>query len=178
MFAGIGHDNESGNDSMKTIFLTIAIVLLGTACQADRSGGTETAGASVAGAQDDSLDLSGPNANFLVKLTSSMSAEDNEPGDPVTGVVIAPVPLRGGRVEGTIDRADRSFLEFGFHTLNVDGESHSIESAVTSVVNSKGNMGRDDLDQRIRMVGSSVIAYGTTTAIDEGAEIRFVAWQD
>lgn len=163
---------------MNTIFPFIVIALLGTACQADRSGSDETSGTNAQPARNGGIDLSGPNANFLVKLTSSMSAEANEPGDPVTGVVIAPVELRGGRVEGTVERADRSFLEWSFHTLNFDGESYPIESAVTSVVSSKGNMGQDDLGQRIRMVGSSVIAYGTTTAIDEGAEIRFVAWQD
>jgi hypothetical protein len=122
--------------------------------------------------------IAGRNSNFLVKLTSSMSAESSKPGDPVTGVVIDPVPMRGGRVEGTIDRADHAFLDFSFHTVRFEDRTYRIESAVTSLVNSKGNAGRDDLDQRIRFAGGGLIAYGTTTAVDEGAEVRFVAWEE
>jgi hypothetical protein len=129
-----------------------------------------------AGGAGPGLDFSGANGNFLVKLTSTVSAEASEPGDAVTGVVIAPVPLRGGTVTGTIERADRSFLAFSFHTVHFAGASYPIESEVTSVVSSRGNLGRDDLDQRIRVQGGEIVAYGTTTAINEGAEIRFVAW--
>jgi hypothetical protein len=42
-------------------------------------------------------------------------------------------------------------------------------------VSSKGVAGQDDLGQRVRVAGD-IIAYGTTTAIDEGAEIDMVAW--
>lgn len=133
-----------------------------------------TAGLSQA---DEPVSIAGRNSNFLVKLTSSMSAESNKPGDPVTGVVIDPVPFRGGRLEGTIDRADRSFLDFSFHTLRFGGRTYRIQSVVTSLVSSKGNAGQDDLGQRVRFVGGGLIAYGTTTAVDEGAEVRFVAWE-
>jgi len=44
-------------------------------------------------------------------------------------------------------------------------------------VSSKGNAGQDDLGQRIRIAGGGLIAYGITIAVDEGAEIRFVAWE-
>jgi hypothetical protein len=44
-------------------------------------------------------------------------------------------------------------------------------------VSSKGNAGQDDLGQRFRMDGGGIIAYGTASAIDEGAEIRFTAWE-
>lgn len=124
------------------------------------------------------ITISGRNSNFLVKLASSMSATSSNPGDTVTGVVISPVPLRGGRVEGTIERADRSFLNFSFHTVHFDGKTYPIESQISAVVSSKGNAGQDDLGQRLRMTGGGVIAYGTTTAIEEGAEIRFVAWEE
>jgi hypothetical protein len=163
---------------MRSITFSIIIAVLCAACQPDRNAAEgEQNDPGRAARQNAEIDLSGPNSNFLVKLTSSMSAESSEPGDPVTGVVIAPVPLRGGRVEGSIDRADRSFLDFSFHTVHFEGKSLPIESEVTSVVSSKGNLGRDDLDQRIRVAGGEIIAYGTTTAIDEGAEVRFVGWQ-
>jgi hypothetical protein len=162
---------------MRSITLSILIAVLCAACQPDRDGAEAARSDSGnAAIQRAGIDLSGPNSNFLVKLTSSMSAESSEPGDPVTGVVIAPVPLRGGTVEGTIDRADRSFLDFTFHTVHFEGKSLPIESEVTSVVSSKGNLGQDDLGQRIRVAGGEVIAFGTTTAIDEGAEVRFVGW--
>ncbi len=125
---------------------------------------------------DGDITISGSNSGFLVKLTSSMSAVDSNPGDTVTGMVIDPRPLRGGRVEGTIKRADRSFLNFSFHTVSFAGKTYPIESKVTAVVNSKGNAGHDDLGQRIR-IADDIIAYGTTTAINEGAEIYFVAWE-
>jgi hypothetical protein len=163
---------------MRSITFSILVAVLCAACQPDRNaeeGAQNNPGRAVS--QNAGIDLSGPNSNFLVKLTSSMGAEASEPGDPVTGVVIAPVPLRGGRVEGTIDRADRSFLDFSFHTVHFEGKSLPIESEVTSVVSSKGNLGRDDLGQRIRVAGGEVIAYGNTTAIDEGAEVRFVGWE-
>ena len=72
-------------------------------------------------------------------------------------------------------RADRSFLNFSFDTVTFEGKTYPIESKITAIVSSKGNAGQDDLGQRIRVAGD-VIAYGTTTAIDEGAEIYFVAW--
>lgn len=157
---------------MKSKAILILVAALCAACQSDCG---DPAG--VAATPDADASITGRNSNFLVKLTSSMSAASNDPGDPVTGVVIDPVPFRGGRLEGTIDRADRSFLDFSFHTLRFEGKTYRIQSVVTSMVNSKGNAGQDDLGQRIRFVGGGLIAYGTTTAVDEGAEIRFVAWE-
>jgi len=123
------------------------------------------------------IPLTGPNCNFLVKLTSYINAGTNKPGDVVTGVVIVPAILRGGRVEGTIERADHGILRFSFQRLKFKEYSYDIGSAVTGVVSSKGMAGQDDLGQRVRMDGGGIVAYGTTTAIDEGAEIRFVAWE-
>jgi hypothetical protein len=123
------------------------------------------------------ITLAGPNSNFLVKLTSSIDAATSKPGDPVTGVVIVPVGLRGGRVVGTVDRADHAIIRFSFHTVTFKDQTWKIRSEVTSVVSSKGNLGQDDLGQRVRMDGGGIIAYGTTTAINEGAEIRFIAWE-
>ena len=123
------------------------------------------------------IPLTGPNCNFLVKLTSSINAGINKPGDAVTGVVIAPAVLRGGRVEGTVDRADHAIIRFSFHTLKFGDQTYRIDSEVTGVVSSKGMLGQDDLNQRIRIEGGGLIAYGTTTAVEEGAEIRFVAWE-
>lgn len=122
------------------------------------------------------IPLTGPNCSFLVKLTSNLNAGTNKPGDVVTGVVIGPAILRGGRVEGTIARADHGILRFSFQRLKFKDYSYEIVSEVTGVTSSKGVAGQDDLGQRIRMDGGGIIAYGTTTAIDEGAEIRFVAW--
>jgi len=123
------------------------------------------------------IPLTGVNAGFLVKLTSSMNAATSKVGDPVTGVVILPVVMRGGRVEGTVDRADHAILHFSFHVLKFKGDTWHMESQLSGIVSSKGNAGQDDLGQRVRMDGGGVIAYGTTTAIDEGAEIRFVGWE-
>lgn len=162
---------------MKAITFSIFIAVLCTACQVDGKEAAATDGQGDAG-RESGIDLSGPNANFLVKLTSSIDTEANEPGDPVTGVVIGPEPLRGGRVEGNVERADRSFIGFSFHTLHFEGESVPLESEVTSVVSSKGNLGQDDLGQRIRVAGGEIIAHGTTTAIEEGAEVRFVGWEE
>jgi hypothetical protein len=46
-----------------------------------------------------------------------------------------------------------------------------------SITSSKGNEGRDDLDQRVRIEGVGIIAFGTKTALDEGAEVRVTAWK-
>lgn len=150
------------NHKKKSIAILTFVVVLCTAWQSDG---------------DEPVSIAGRNSDFLVKLTSSMSAASNQPGDPVTGVVINPVVFRGGRLEGTIDRADRSFLDFSFHTLRFGDRTYRIQSVVTSLVSSKGNAGKDDLAQRVRFVGGGLIAYGTTTAVDEGAEVRFVAWE-
>lgn len=154
---------------MKSIMIIIFGALLCTACGQDQQ-------ADPVAAQD--ITIAGRNSDFLVKLTTSMSAETSNPGDVITGMVIDPRPLRGGKVEGTIERADRSFLNFSFHSVEFEGKTYPFESKLTAVVSSKGNAGHDDLGQRIRMVGGGVIAYGTTTAIDEGAEIYFVAWEE
>ena len=53
---------------------------------------------------DSGINLSGENSGFLVKLTTSMSAETSKPGDKIAGMIIDPRPLRGGRVEGTINQ--------------------------------------------------------------------------
>lgn len=121
--------------------------------------------------------ITGPSNNFLIKMTSSVSTSASKPGDPVTGVIIVPVELRGGRVEGAVLRADHAILRFTFHTVKFNGRTLKIKSEVTSVVSSKGNAGQDDLGQRVRMDGGGIIAYGTASAIDEGAEIRFTAWE-
>jgi len=160
------------NHEMKSIVMLTFVAVL---CATRESYGQPVAAKP---SQDAAISIIGRNSNFLVKLTSSMSAKSNQPGDPVTGVVIDPVPFRGGRLEGTIDRADRSFLDFSFHTLRFRDRTYRIRSAVTSLVSSKGNAGQDDLGQRVRFVGNGLIAYGTTTAVDEGAEVRFVAWQE
>lgn len=157
---------------MKSTMLIIFGALICTACAQDQQADPATEQGS-----SGEITIAGSNSNFLVKLTSSMSAESSNPGDAVTGVVIDPRPLRGGRVEGTIERADRSFLNFSFHSVEFEGKTYPFESRVTAVVSSKGNAGQDDLGQRIRIAGD-IIAYGTTTAINEGAEIYFVAWEE
>jgi len=157
---------------MKLKLFLILIICVFAACQPDKSGGSGAADA------DPEVAITGSNSDFLVKLTSSMSAESSNPGDAVTGVVIDPVPLRGGRVKGTIQRADRSFLNFTFDSVSFEGKIYPFKSRVTGVVSSKGNAGQDDFGQRIRLVGGGIIAYGTTTAINEGAEIYFIAWEE
>ncbi|MGD9020625.1 MAG: hypothetical protein PVF46_02420 [Lysobacterales bacterium] len=155
---------------MKSILLIVFVTLMSVACTCD-----EQVAPAAPGESADSGIIAGSEHGFLVKLTSSMSAEGNEPGDTVTGMLIDPWSLRGGLVEGTITKADRSFLNFHFHTLEFGGKTYPIESKVTAVVSSKGVAGQDDLGQRVRVAGD-IIAYGTTTAIDEGAEIYMVAW--
>lgn len=154
---------------MKSIMLITIGALFCTACGRDQQAGPNVA---------DDIAIAGRNSNFLVKLTTSMSAESSNPGDVITGIVINPRPLRGGTVEGTIERADRSFLNFKFHSVEFDGKTYPFDSDLTAVVSSKGIAGQDDLGQRIRLAGGGVIAYGTTTAINEGAEIHFVAWEE
>jgi hypothetical protein len=122
------------------------------------------------------ISLAGPNSNFLVKLTSGVSAKTSKVGDKITAVVIVPRDLRGGRVSGTVQRADHAIVRFAFDTVEFRGKTLRLDSELTSVVSSKGNAGQDDLQQRVRIDGGNVIAYGVTTAIDEGAEIRFTAW--
>jgi hypothetical protein len=164
---------------MKPILLLIPIALLAACGEGRTSQGQDSqdpAASQEQASADAAVDLTGPNSNFLVKLTNSISTESEE-GDPVTGVVINPAPLRGGRVKGSLGEAAGPHLSFSFHTLDIGEKTYSMESEVTSIVNSKGNPGRDDLDQRVR-VGGGIVAYGTETALNEGAEVRFVAWQE
>jgi hypothetical protein len=127
--------------------------------------------------QDPEAAISPANSSMLVKMTSSMSTATSKVGDPVTGVLIDPRPLRGARVEGKITRADNSILNFSFDTIHIDGKTFPIQSRIVSVTSSKGNEGRDDLDNRVRIEGVGSIAFGTASAIDEGAEIRITAWK-
>ncbi|MGD9020627.1 MAG: hypothetical protein PVF46_02430 [Lysobacterales bacterium] len=158
---------------MKSILVIVLAALVSTACTPGEQAGLV---ATKEECTDSGIITSGPDHHFLVKLTSSMSTQDNNPGDTVTGVLIMPTSLRGSLVEGTITRADRSFLRFSLDTVIFEGKSYPIETVITGVVSSKGNVGQDDLRQRIRVAGGGIIAYGTTTAIDEGAEIYLVAW--
>jgi hypothetical protein len=88
-----------------------------------------------------------------------------------------PRELRGARVERTVDRADHDILSFSFHTIWIGDKSYPIQSRLVSVTSSHGNEGRDDLDQRVRIEGAGIIAYGVSTALDEGAEVRITAWK-
>jgi len=113
-----------------------------------------------------------------VKLTSSMSAASSKVGDPVTAVAMGPDHrLLGATMEGTVDRAEKDVVAFSFHTLKLNGNSYPIQSQVISVVNSKGIAGQDDLGQRVRVEGDNVIAYGITTALNDGSEIRLSVWK-
>ncbi|HEU4961557.1 MAG TPA: hypothetical protein VFT56_14270 [Sphingomonas sp.] len=148
---------------MKTIILTL-IALLYASC------------ALALGGPGDASPVAASNSGVLVKMTSGMSSTASKPGDVLTGEIIDPVSLRGARLQGTVDRADHSILKFSFQTLSVDGKSYPVQSQLTSIVNSKGDEGKDDLDQRIRIDGG-IIAYGTATALDEGAEVHMSIWK-
>lgn len=127
---------------------------------------------------DRRITFDGSNSHFWVKLTSSMSTETSRPGDPVTAVVMVHDVLQGALLTGSVELAEKSVLRFSFHSLTFEGKTYAIQDYLMSVTNSKGFEGRDDLDQRIRIDGDGggLIAYGRTTALDEGAEIKFVGW--
>ncbi len=128
-------------------------------------------------AKDGAAALANANSSMLVKMTSSMSAATSKVGDPVTGELIDPRELRGARVEGTVDRADHDILSFSFSTIRIGDKSYPIQSKLVSITSSRGNEGQDDLGQRIRIEGAGIIAYGISTALDEGAEVRITAWK-
>ncbi len=121
--------------------------------------------------------IASQNSSMLVKMTSAENTTTSKPGDPVTGELIDPNTLRGATVEGKIDRADHDVLAFSFDVLHIDGKTFPIQSKLVSITSSAGNEGRDDLNQRIRIEGAGIIAYGVTTALNEGAEVRITAWK-
>jgi hypothetical protein len=153
-----------GSDqAMKAIILTLIAVLYAT-CAFARGG------------PGDAAPIANSSSGVLVKMTSGMSTTASKPGDAITGEIIDPVSLRGARLQGRVDRADHSILKFSFQTLRVEGNSYPVQSQLTSIVNSKGDEGKDDLDQRIRIDGGGIIAYGTATSLDEGAEVHMSIW--
>jgi hypothetical protein len=121
--------------------------------------------------------LAETNSSFLVKMNTSMSTTSSKVGDAITGQVIDPVSARGGKVEGIVDRADHAILGFSFHTLRLDGKTYPVQSRIVSLTSSAGNEGRDDLDNRVRIEGAGIIAYGTAVAVNEGAEVRLTIWR-
>lgn len=153
---------------MKTNLLLMAVAVLCVASLSSRDK------------PQDKIALNGPNCHFWVKLTSSMSTETSKPGDPVTALVMVHDTMQGGLLEGEVEMAEKPVLRFSFHTLTFEGKTYPIRDYMMSITNSKGWMGRDDLGQRIRMDGDGggFIAYGDTTALNEGAEIKFAAWEE
>jgi hypothetical protein len=149
---------------MKAIVLTL-FALLYASCAFARGG------------PGDAPVIADSNSGVLVKMTSGMSSTSSKPGDPVTGEIIDPVSLRGARLDGKVDRADHSILKVSFQTLVADGKSYPVQTQLTSIVNSKGDEGQDDLEQRIRIEGGGIIAYGTATTLDEGAEVHMSLWK-
>jgi hypothetical protein len=117
------------------------------------------------------------NSSFLVKMTRSIGTASSKVGDVVTGEVIDPVSARGGKVEGVVERADHAILGFSFNTLHVDGKTWPVQSRIVSITSSAGNEGQDDMGQRVRIEGAGIIAYGTATSLDEGAEVRMTVWK-
>jgi hypothetical protein len=114
---------------------------------------------------------------FLVKLSDSLSSKTSRKGDKVGAVVISPVALRGGRLEGAVEEAEGGRLRFSFHTLRFAGKTVPIQTEVTGVVSSKGNAGLDDLEQPVSVARGTVVVKGPAVAIDEGAEIRLAGEQ-
>jgi len=149
---------------MKKSLLILGALLLPSAALAQEGG---------AGAEQ----VSPMNSSMLVKMNTSISSTTNKPGDPITGMLIDPRGLRGAVIEGKVVRADHAILDFAFDTIKVDGKSIPIQSRIVSLTSSKGNEGRDDLDNRVRIEGAGIIAFGTATAVDEGAEVRITAWK-
>jgi hypothetical protein len=149
---------------MKSIMISVGALLYASCVHAQPRPG-------------DRVPLAESNSGVLAKMTSSMTARGSKPGDLVTAEVIDPVPLRGGQMEGTIERADHSVLQFSFHTMRFGGKTYPIESRLQAIASSKGNEGQDDLNQRVRIDGGAVIAYGVTTALEEGAELRLSVWK-
>lgn len=113
-------------------------------------------------------------ATFLVKLSESLDTRTSRPGDKVGAVVIAPVCLRGGRLEGAVDEAQGPRLRFSFHLLRFSSRTATLRTQIISVVNSKGEVSRDDLGQTVRVEAGTVVAEGPATALHEGAEIRLI----
>lgn len=111
---------------------------------------------------------------LLVKLNDSLDSRTSRPGQKIRAVVIAPVSLRGGRLEGVLEEVAQARLRFTFHTLRLPAQTVSVRTELTGVVNSKGNPGRDDLDQPVRIEQGAMISAGSATAIHEGAELRLV----
>ncbi|MGA8203277.1 MAG: hypothetical protein WB812_02095 [Woeseiaceae bacterium] len=150
-----------------TLLLT-AVAVLAIGCNA-RQDGAQAGNA-----------LSGPNCHFWAKLTSSMSTQTSKAGDPVTALVMVHDTIRGGLLQGKVEEADDGTLRFSFDTLTFDGKTYAIRAYLMSITNSKGWMGRDDQGQRIRMDGDGggFIAYGDSTSLDEGAEVKFAAWEE
>lgn len=130
-----------------------------------------------ASAQSGTSPIAATNSDALLKMTSGMSTTSSKPGDPVTGEFIDPVSLRGATIKGRIDRADHSILQFSIQSVTVDGKTYPVQSKLVSIVNSKGVEGKDDLDQRIRIDGGGIIAYGTASSLDEGAEVNMSIWK-
>jgi hypothetical protein len=149
---------------MKSVMITLGALLYASCAFAQAGPG-------------DRPPLADSNSGLLAKMTSSMTATASKPGDVVTAEVIDPVPLRGAHMEGNIERADHSVLQFSFHTMRLGGRSYPIESRLQAIASSKGNEGQDDLNQRVRIDGGSIIAYGVTTALEEGAELRLSVWK-
>jgi hypothetical protein len=153
---------------VKTKLLLTAFAVLATGCLSPRN---EPQGQNA---------LGGPNCHFWVKLTSSMSTQSSRAGDPVTALVMVHDTMRGGLLQGKVQEADKGTLRFSFDTLSFEGKTYPIRAYLMSVTNSKGRMGRDDQGQRIRMDGDGggFIAYGDTTSLNEGAEVKFAAWEE
>lgn len=149
---------------MKTLIL-LPLALLGAASALAQEGPSEK------------IVIADANSSMLVKMTTSMSTTTSKVGDRVAGVLIDPRQLRGAQIEGAVERSDHNILSFAFDTIRIEGKTYPIQSRLVSVTSSKGNEGRDDLDQRIRIEGVGIIAFGVNSALDEGAEVRITAWK-
>jgi hypothetical protein len=125
----------------------------------------------------DGVIIAETNSTMLVKMTSSVNSSTSKVGDLVTGTLIDPRNLRGDIVEGRVTRADHAIIAFSFDRLRHNGKVYPFQSQIISVTSSKGNEGRDDLDNRVRIEGVGVIAFGNVTAFNEGAEIRITAFK-
>jgi hypothetical protein len=123
---------------------------------------------------EDYSQLVAPKTRFHVKLGGPVNSRGATKGEKVTAVVMGPVQLRGGLLEGSVAEAQGGKLRLTFDVLRFGGRTIPIKTAITEIFSSKGKAGFDDLDQPVRIEAGVIAAEGAAVALEEGAEVRFV----
>jgi hypothetical protein len=116
----------------------------------------------------------GERSRMVVKINTGMNTKTSRAGDRIRAVVMSN-PGQCGYINGVIEEAAGGRLRVRFDTMEFRGVTFPIRTEVNGVTSSKGDIGKDDFQQPVRVEAGTIVVSGPALALEEGGELRMTA---